>query len=144
MAESPESILREKLKTALRDAKRLFDENLIDENELKDLKAHELFKYKTQQSALTSTPLTSPVAPCSVLADDEEQATPPPLRREGELRRKRRINALSDDERTVFVEPEIYERLTTPPIFRRRPRAKRRIVLKSDELAQLQRDGTVS
>lgn len=136
MAESPDGVLREKLKVALRDAKRLFDENLIDENELKDLKAHELCKYKAQLNALT--PTSTPQSSRYRSSDD----TPPPqsvphlpaVRKRG----------CEDDDLTLYVEPEIYERLTTPPIFRRRPRAKRRIVLKSADLAALQRDNTVA
>lgn len=47
-----QTVLREQLKVALRDAKQLFDDNLLDETEYKDLKANELSKYKEKLAAL--------------------------------------------------------------------------------------------
>ncbi len=160
-ASSPETALREKLKIALQDAKRLFDDNLIDEDELKDLKAHEICKYKRKLDSLatatTTTATTVALSPAATSTDTPRPITPivpslPPLvhrtppfasirRYRGEdeppapfsappaIRKRRRGDP------TIYVEPEIYQRLTTPPIFRRRPRAKRRIVVRTADLA---------
>ena len=160
-ASSPETALREKLKVALQDAKRLFDDDLIDEDELKDLKAHEICKYKKKLDSLatatTTTATTVALSPAATSTETPRPITPivpslPPLthrtppfasihryRADEEahapfsappaIRKRRRSDA------TIYVEPEIYQRLTTPPIFRRRPRAKRRIVVRTADLA---------
>lgn len=47
-----QTVLRDQLKVALRDIKQLFDDNLVDETEYKDLKANELAKYKEKLAAL--------------------------------------------------------------------------------------------
>lgn len=161
-----ESALRDKLKVALQATRRLFDDGLVDENEFKDLKAHELRKYKEQLAAVTSAPLPSsddctprradlrPApgemrTPCAdrsarghLLSDGwhsgmkrpREEDTPPLARSAPGPR------GVSEKD-LVYVDPEVFRRLTTPPIFRRRRAAgMRRIVLpiRSAELAALQ------
>lgn len=72
-----QTVLREKLKIALQDVRKLYDDGLVDENEFKDLKAHELSKYKEQLTSLISvegstametTPTSTPAAAISTTA----------------------------------------------------------------------------
>lgn len=153
-------ILRDKLKVALQDARRLYDEELIDGNEFKDLKANELDKYKEQLAALTTTSISR--------AAEGSQPDPPsteklismttPVR--NPMTGRVRVEALRPSptssnsppspptvlgdrlkrgkDEVVYVDANTFNRLTTPPIFRRRSRNKRKIVLPSAELQALQ------
>lgn len=153
-------ILRDKLKVALQDARRLYDEELIDGNEFKDLKANELDKYKEQLAALTTTSISR--------AAEGSQPDPPnteklismstPVR--NPMTGRVRVEALRPSpslsnsppspptvlgdrlkrgkDEVVYVDANTFKRLTTPPIFRRRSRNKRKIVLPSAELQALQ------
>eukprot|EP00177_Eucheuma_denticulatum_P002859 GFKZ01005129.1.p1 GENE.GFKZ01005129.1~~GFKZ01005129.1.p1 ORF type:complete len:169 (+),score=21.57 GFKZ01005129.1:279-785(+) len=157
MATDAASELRDKLKVALQDARNLFDDGLIDEREFKDLKAHEISKYKEQLSSIpptsisripdtgspqhnpnsaSTTPLSTPLK-SSVNRDDWRPSTTlaaSPASPTGLAlsRQKRQQNNV------LLVDKETYDRLTTPPIFRRRSRNKRKIVLPCAELQALQ------
>lgn len=48
--QEPRAHLREALKVALQDAKAMFDDGLLNDEEYKDLKSHELSKYKSALS----------------------------------------------------------------------------------------------
>lgn len=143
---SPESALREKLKVELQDARLLYTQKLIDLDELRDLKQHALRKYKKLVDALsisTASPAiprlppvmhTPPVQKRSASwlrdvapeggAENGSHSAPPCAKR-------RRQDV------TLAVEPEIYQRLMTPQILRRRTPSKRKIILRSDDLAVL-------
>jgi hypothetical protein len=128
--------LREALKVALQDAKALFDDGLLDEHEYVDLKQLELRKYKDALASLSgveqsdlSTPPRQPRPPAEPQArnspeqDSTIQVPKPPA-----------AHAEAMD-----VDPDVYERLRTPPIFRRRSAtARRTVVLSCNDLDVLQ------
>jgi hypothetical protein len=58
--------LRDQLKVALTDAKGMFDEGLIDQQEYGELKAHELRKYKTALASLNAIAVTDASPPPSL------------------------------------------------------------------------------
>lgn len=157
MASDAESLLREKLKVALKDARNLFDEALIDEKEFKDLKHHELRKYKEHLAAITSTSIARPVEAATPEAAHNSTASTPlctPLK--GSIRKelwKSSANVTAspisptahalkshkhENNNVLLVDKDTYNRLTTPPIFRRRSRNKRKIILPCAELQALQ------
>ncbi|PXF49520.1 hypothetical protein BWQ96_00590 [Gracilariopsis chorda] len=141
--------LREKLKVALQDARKLYDDGLLDENEFKDLKAHELEKYKEQLAAITapSKPLNSHQTPPPPSATTptrtplnvrfRKQALASPASAPSYLSPPSHIRPRFAREDVLYVDSSTFQRLTTPPIFRRRPK-KRRIVVPSEELRKLQ------
>lgn len=157
MASDAASELREKLKVALQDARNLFDDGLIDEKEFKDLKAHEISKYKEQLSGITPTPVSRTPDNGSPKPNPNSASTTPlstPLKSTVSRDDWRPVPtlaaspasptalALSRQKRqqnnVLLVDKETYDRLTTPPIFRRRSRNKRKIVLPCAELQALQ------
>lgn len=160
MVSDAESLLRENLKVALQDARNLYDDGLLDEKEFKDLKAHELGKYKEQLTAVT--------AKCISRAAESMPAEPPSAKKmvpvttpiRTPMTSRLRVEALRPSpastgsptspptvlgdrqkrgkEEVVYVDASTYKRLTTPPIFRRRSKNKRKIVLPCGELQALQ------
>lgn len=156
MASDAESVLREKLKVALQDARNLFDEGLVDEKEFKDLKAHELHKYKEQLAAITVTSVTHPADTASPETGHNSTVSTPvstPLKASGRKdpwRSSANLTAspisptshvtksYKKESNILLVDKDTYNRLTTPPIFRRRSRNKRKIVLPCAELKALQ------
>lgn len=172
-----QTVLREKLKVALRDIKQLFDDNLVDEVEYKDLKANELSKYKEKLAALAPgegsttptvsspfpvprnkaslhTPMATPTPtrgglpprltyPPSV-TKSEPTCSPMPKMNAGTPQRSTphtdtplRTPASARHHHRIYLDPIHAIRLSTPPIFRRRPVQKRRIVVPSSEIASL-------
>lgn len=155
-----ERVLRDKLKVALQDAKNLFDDDLLDEKEFKDLKAHEIGKYKEQLAALTANlnPSPSPTNTASPQSDRQRAVngtslrtpdkarlrqplsrpfttslgTPPSITRPQSSRKK------GQKEEVLYLDANAYNRLATPPIFRRRSNNKRKIRLPCAELKALQ------
>lgn len=128
-----ERLLRDELKVALQDAKDLFDTDLLDEREFKDLKAHEIRKYK-DKLALLSPPASSPATTASPtpVRTPEQPPRPPPVHP------FRTPPSAPARPRVVYLDPSAYYRLSTPPIFRRRTAHRRRIRLPSSELRKLQ------
>jgi hypothetical protein len=128
--------LRDALKVALQDAKALFDDGLLDEQEYVDLKQLELRKYKDALASLStaeqpgfSTPprLAEPPAEEQTDPAPEQEFTPPDQR------------VHTDQVEAIDVDPDVYERLRTPPIFRRRSAtARRTVVLSRNDLDVLQ------
>jgi hypothetical protein len=128
--------LRDALKVALQDAKALFDDGLLDEQEYVDLKQLELRKYKDALASLSTgeqpgftTPPRATQSTGEPLPDPgpEEESTPPDQRVQSNL------------EEAIDVDPDVYERLRTPPIFRRRSAtARRTVVLSRNDLDVLQ------
>lgn len=94
-ASDARNILRDKLKIALQDVRKLYDEGLLDENEFKDLKTNELLKYKEQLSVLVAAEAAA------VAAGSPMDMTPP---RSG-------LGAAY----TIPAEGSTGARLTTPP-----------------------------
>jgi hypothetical protein len=56
MPQTSQAQLREELSKALKDAKSMFDDGLVDEKEYGDLKQHELAKYKAAVATLAAAP----------------------------------------------------------------------------------------
>lgn len=151
-----ESVLRDKLKVALQDARRLYDDGLLDDTEFKDLKAHELSKYKEQLAVLTASAIsraiekTPPEKPREKLANVTPICTPLNERLRQEALRPSPNSApvpsspqtmprlKRPEEDTIYVDSSVYRRLTTPPIFRRRQSKPRKIVIPCSELKALQ------
>lgn len=184
--------LREELSKALKDAKFMFTDGLIDEKEYGDLKSHELAKYKTAVAALSAPPATArpratprantakPKAPAPPLrtsapsAPDssrveasnsrthaspygQQQAQEPhqtqqvhrpegtqevqhPVHPQQQVLQQQPLQPQHPHESSgsaeqqppsisVEVDPDMYERLRTPPIFRRRSAAAKRTVV---------------
>lgn len=160
--------LREELSKALQDAKSMFNEGLVDENEYGDLKSHELKKYKTAVAALSSAPPApapeppsqqvppprsiplprtpprqvvrmdrnptlkrpAPVISTALPRHQKPRPSSPARRPEEPVQEKEQVpdEAISLPEK-VSVDPDMYERLRTPPIFRRKGAALRRRVV---------------
>lgn len=160
MASDEAVVLREKLKIALQDARNLFDDGLLDSKEFKDLKAHELDKYKEDLAALTasSTSRAAEGTQPDLQSAEKMAAMTTPVR--NPLTGRVRVEALRPSpsssnsptspptamgdrskrgkDEVVYVDAITYNRLTTPPIFRRRSRNKKKIVLPCAELQALQ------
>lgn len=164
MASDAESVLREKLKVALQDARQLFDDGLVDEKEFKDLKTHELTKYKEQLAAITATTtLTRPIEstpPAKTRTSKSEDITPMSTPLTTRLHGAQLRHTPSDDhpgisstppsqqqstprkrsaDDLVYLPVNTFKRLATPPIFRRRAVKKRRVPVPSAELEALTR-----
>lgn len=160
MVSDAESLLREKLKVALQDARNLYDDGLLDEKEFKDLKAHELGKYKEQLAAVTAKSISRAVEGSQSEPSSAKKMFPITTPIRTPITGRVRVEALRPSpastgspsspptvlgDRTkhgkddvVYVDASTYKRLTTPPIFRRRSRNKRKIVLPCGELQALQ------
>lgn len=163
MVSDAEAILREKLRVALQDAKNLYDEGLLDEKEFKDLKAHELGKYKEQLAALTTSDQPSRPAERTTPPSERKQPAPngaagTPLRTPVNIRMRHEASRPSpgsvetppsvphtpserirpNKEDILVLDANTYARLTTPPIFRRRSRNKKKIRIPCAELKALQ------
>lgn len=155
-----ESLLREKLKVALQDARNLYDDGLLDEKEFKDLKSHELGKYKEQLAAVIAKCISRAVESEPVGPHSPKKMMPVTTPIRTPMTSRVRVEALRPSpastgsptspstvlgerqkrgkEEVVYVDASTYKRLTTPPIFRRRSKNKRKIVLPSGELQALQ------
>jgi hypothetical protein len=152
MASLTQAQLREELVKALKDAKSMFSDGLVDEQEYGDLKSHELAKYKAAVAALSSAPPatarfqpeTSPNSKSSKPAPLEEGLEALPGASSARHEAAQTSSPALSPERTpednefippaavagsVAVDPDMYERLRTPPIFRRRSAALRRTVV---------------
>lgn len=157
MTTDRETILREKLKVALQDAKKLYDDGLLDENEFKQLKTHELTKYKEELSIITSnmakkvSSASTPIPPSITPPNPKSQFSRKDLTPLGTPMRPSPMRPMqifisphaakkANADSVVVVDPNTYKRLTTPPIFRRRAPKKRKIVLPSAQLKALQDD----
>lgn len=154
--------LREELSKALKDAKFMFDDGLIDQKEYGDLKSHELAKYKAAVAALPTTPAPSrartaprstakskagqPSARTQATAiqdgnfpaepEAQGQESPPPA--QAMTPERGDASQVPQLPLSVEVDPDTYERLRTPPIFRRRSlAAKRTVVLEDDDADML-------
>lgn len=154
MTTDAEGALRENLKVALQHAKQLYDDGLVDEREFKDLKAHELSKYKEHLGALTAsvisrtvertppdtkriksddvTPISSPMN--TRMCPDASRTSPPSAPSSASPRRRPK----SKDDQLIYVDSNTLKRLTTPPIFRRRSAKKRKIVIPRGQLQGLE------
>ncbi|CAN8066599.1 unnamed protein product [Agarophyton chilense] len=144
--------LRETLKLALQDARKLYDGGLIDENEFKALKDLELTKYKQELTAIPDTSAaaisSSPVTKTTRLAPLTPVRTPLTTRLNHSVRQSpasapsylsppTQIKPRFSKEEVLVVDSGTFQRLTTPPIFRRRRSRKRRIIVPSEELNKL-------
>lgn len=156
------------LKQALQYAKELHDAGLVDDSEFKDLKSHELAKYKKSLKdndegdhegdvGEAVTPVTTAKGikeegkdgkevKEGMLEREEEVVdemlfkTPSPqIKRVSSLVKRGAVEDLASVKRLIRLgEPSIFERLTTPPIFKRKSRVqKRTIVMDSKDIATL-------
>lgn len=158
MPSTTQAELRDALRIALQDAKACFDDGLVDEQEYADLKSHELRKYKAALESLNDIPVCQVVqstqasaqqprispdkysSPDAHVASEEPKTSPHSADASEYLPSAcvvsdARHYSLSD---IVSVDPDTYERLRTPPIFRRRSAtARRTVVLDGNDLEAL-------